>query len=535
MDSPQSVYPMNPTVQAKSSSLALGDEESSEQTADISSGRRRRFVFMGRGPAQEKKASVMAVRHRRPVSQRRPGPSPEAPVLSIFPSLSSSNTVSFRTRRDTVLPSKPPAVVRSPYAATEPTVRARKRRTLQKALGRTKAISQRGPSRAPLPTVVETSSHRYRRDTGQQVPAESNVFFSPRDHPVIVPDRQTRQADDDDDDDNGSGNDDNDDSTGDDDDDDDSDSDDDDVNDEEDDGGVDLTMLRKKRTSDSETDRGETVTGQVDWEQKTKTAGTLTSDRRKRQADVVRDIINADDDLDDGEDTDEIENRDTNDEDYQDDDFVDLSMFRKKREAGTDKQREEFRQQGPLAKSDATNTLSSSTRTERQDLLKDKNLLLAHTGNERDDSRDYELDRENKEVNDVRGMGLARRQQGSLEQEHAQKYPVTDSPVRRVVRQQPDPDGMPDDDDDEITDALSDLMEEEAETQYDIVDTMDDSESVFPLRLRRNVAQSRAAQPLHHPSRSYPVIRQIPQQEGLESDDNEMTSKDLTTRKRSSD
>ena len=187
VDDPQGVYPQSPPVQAKSSSLALeGDEESSGQTvdnaADISSGRRRRFVFMGRGPAQEKKASVMAVHHRRPVSKRRPGPSPEAPVLSIFPSLSSSNTVSFRTRRDTVLPSKPPAVVRSPYAATEPTVRARKRRTLQKALGRTKAISQRGPSRAPLPTVVETSSHRYRRDTGQQVPAESNVLFSPRDH-----------------------------------------------------------------------------------------------------------------------------------------------------------------------------------------------------------------------------------------------------------------------------------------------------------------------------------------------------------------
>ena len=533
MDDPQGVYPQNSPLRPKSSSLALeGDEESSGQTmdnaADVSYGRKRRSVTVR--PNLENKASVTATRHRRLVRKWRPGVSAQARVLSTFPPSSSSKMASDRTRRGTALLPKPPSLVPSQRSATQLNVGARKRRTLRKTGGRAKAISQRGRPPAPRPVAVETIRHRHRRDTGQQVPAEPSSLLSPLDRPVIVLDRQTRQADDDDD---GDGDNDDDDSdSADDDDDGNNDSDDGDDGDDDgddDDGGIDFSMFRKKRSSGSE---AEAVVKQEDWDQRARISETRTSShRQKRQAGIVTDTIDVDDDLDDGEDSDEDDNRDTDDEDDEDEDFVDLSLFRKKREAGTRQHHEELRQKGPQAQTEAANTLPISTRAKRQDntkdTLEDEKISYVHNGDKRDASDDDKADHE---VNDVHEMGLVHTKRGPLKQEKIQLSPMP----QRVVRQQPNPDGLSEDDDyDDVNDALTDMMENEANTEDDMFEDTDDGQSALQVRNTRNVARSRTGQPVHRLRRSSPDIRLIPQEQNVESDDNKLAPRDLTSRQRS--
>ena len=536
VDDPQGVYPQNSPLRPKSSSLALeGDEESSGQTmdnaADVSYGKKRRSVTVR--PNLGNKASVMAMRHRRLVRKRRPGVSAQARVLSTFPPSSSSKTASDRPGRGTALLPKSPSPVPSQRSATRPNVRARKRRTLRKTGGRAKAISQRGRPPAPRPVAVETIRHRHRRDIGQQVPAEPSSFLSPLDRPVTVLDRQTRQADDDDD---GDGDSDDDDSDSADDDDDgknDSDDDNDDDNDDDDDdddGGIDFSMFRKKRSSGSEANREEAVVKEEDWDQRAGISETA-SDRQKRQADIVTDITDADDDLDDGEDSDEDDNRDTDDEDDQDEDFVDLSLFRKKREAGTRQHHEELRQKGPQAQTEAANTLPISARAKRQDNTKDtvegEKISYIHNGDKRDASEDDKADHE---VNDVLQMGLVQTKREPLKQEKIQLSRIP----QRVMRQQPNPDGLSDDDDyDDVNDALTDMMENEANAEDDMFEDTDDGQSALQVRNTRNVAHSRTGQPVHRLRRSPPDIRLIPQEENVESDDNKPAPRVLTSHQRS--
>ena len=379
---------------------------------------------------------------------------------------------------------------------------------------------------------METIGHRHRRDIDQQVPAEPSSLLSPLDRPVIVLDRQTRQADDDDDDsddDDSDSADDDDDGNNDSDDDNDDDNDDDD---DDDDGGIDFSMFRKKRSSGSEADREKAVVKEEDWDQRAGISGTLTSsDRQKRQAGIATDSIDADDDLDDGEDSDEDDNRDTDDEDDQDEDFVDLSLFRRKREAGTRQHHEELRQKGPQAQTEAANTLPISTRAKRQDntkdTLEDEKISYIHNDDKRDTSEDDKTDHE---VNDVLQMGLVQTKRGPLKQE---KIQLSRMP-QRVMRQQPNPDGLSDDDDyDDVNDALTDMMENEANAEDDMFEDTDDGQSALQVRNTRNVAHSRTGQPVHRLRRSPPDIRLIPQEENVESDDNKLTPRVLTRHQRS--
>ena len=520
VDDPQGVYPQSSPVQRKSSSLALeGDEESSGQTvdnaADISSGRKRRSLFVGR---ELIKPIVTAARRRRLVSKWRPGLSPEVPVLSSFPS-SSSNTASFRTRtrRDTTLLSKPRVPIRSQYSAK---VGARKRRASQKTLG-PKAKPQRRLARAPIPLAVGTVSQRRRRETDQQNPADSSALFSPQDHPVIAPDRQARQADNDDD---GGGDDDGNNDTG------NSDDEDDDGSEDVDtDGGeIDIAVLRKKRGFESRGERGE----EEDWGQTAGPAGTLSSvGRHTRQADIVKDIIDTDDELDDSEDNDEIDNGDNDD----DDDFIDLSMFRKKRESGSGERNGTFRQQVKL---NITKTMSISTRNKRDDngydALEYYNVSPDNDDDEEDATEDDELGQEKNDMNDVMSMGLARRKRGSLSEEHVQRSPSSSLPKgTRVARREPNSDDIPNED--ELINIFGDLQDEEEEFRDDKLDYMAAGDTFLPLRRRRSVAQSRADQQLPRPHRSSPVIRQLLHyKQEMEAGDNGIQS-NLTSRKRSSD
>ncbi|KAK7087961.1 otolith matrix protein OMM-64-like [Littorina saxatilis] len=83
--------------------------------------------------------------------------------------------------------------------------------------------------------------------------------------------------------------------------------------------------------------------------------------RRRRQADVVQDIISADDELDDADDSDDIDDN----ADDDDEDVIDLAMFRKKREIEGG-HKTQISVQHRTAHSDATKFVSSSKPGSRQ-------------------------------------------------------------------------------------------------------------------------------------------------------------------------
>ena len=127
-------------------------------------------------------------------------------------------------------------------------------------------------------------------------------------------------------------------------------------------------------------------------------------------------------------------------------------------------------------------------------------------------------------------MGLVHTKRGPLKQEKIQLSPMP----QRVVRQQPNPDGLSEDDDyDDVNDALTDMMENEANTEDDMFEDTDDGQSALQVRNTRNVARSRTGQPVHRLRRSSPDIRLIPQEQNVESDDNKLAPRDLTSRQRS--